>query len=73
MSRKSSLFFGLIEISSRFVINYKPKIPIKIKCTSSAFYAQKKTVKTTIIICFIRFRSVMPDNPTQQRRKHMAH
>jgi len=34
---------------------------------------KKNAVQTTVITCSTRFRSVMPDNPRQQRRKHMVH
>ena len=45
MSKKVSLFVGFIEISSKFVINYKAKIHIKNKCSSSAFHAKKMPSK----------------------------
>jgi hypothetical protein len=41
MSKKDSLLFGFIGISCKIAINYKPKIPIKIKCSSYAFYVKK--------------------------------
>lgn len=47
MSKKASLFFRFIGISSKFVINYTQKIPINVICGSSASYARRNTVQTS--------------------------